>query len=350
MTTRRFTTMAALVAAALLFVGCKKGTNETATIDSPSVAEVATPTVTSEGMLWFASAEDFMETQRRVLEMGEAERIEWERKQGFMSYATKCEMIFEEFEANGINSDDDIYDFVNANSEYFYVREEDGEKYLTSYLEFSSYYHFVDANRILQIGNDLFKVFDEGVITAPISEKEKLLKVSSFYEPHQQSFRYFENNQTEFVSETKHEDGCDCKGKETVARKTNGNNRTYVRFYIDKVAILTGDPVIDAYYWEIDYFYNDYHMKIRPYHRILGIWYWCRRTISYNVNYSMASTNGMTHSGNKSGQDSGGKIDVILHRYTGNYKFASYGSITGYAATPDAYRILPCSTMDGWHE
>ena len=46
-------------------------------------------------------------------------------------------------------------------------------------------------------------------------------------------------------------------------------------------------------------------------------------------------------------QDLGGKIDVILHRYTGNYKFASYGSITGYAATPDAYRILPCSTMDG---
>lgn len=342
MTTKSMTRIAVVMAAFALFVGCKKEKAETKT-NEPQ----ATPI---EGMLHFNSAEEFAETQQKVTSMGDAERRDWERQQGFKSFATKCEELFEEFETKGINSDNDIYDFVKANPEYFYIREEDGEKYLTSYLEFSSYYQFVDENRMLQIGNNLIKVFDEGVITAPICEEEKLLNVSSFFEPAQESFSYFENNQTDFVSEVKHEDGCDCDPIETIARKTNDNNRTYARFYIDKVAILTGNSMLDSYYYENDVYYNDYRMKIRPYHRILGIWYWCRRTISYNVSYSMVSDEGHTHTGDTIGQDSGGKVDILLHRYMGKYIFASYGFITGYVATPDAYRTIPCSSMNGFHE
>lgn len=58
--------MAVLVSAALLFVGCKKETNETASADSPSVAEAAKPTVTAEGMLWFASAEELFDYLNNV--------------------------------------------------------------------------------------------------------------------------------------------------------------------------------------------------------------------------------------------------------------------------------------------
>ena len=336
------TRIAIVMAAFALFVGCKKEKAETKTNEPQS-----TPI---EGMLYFNSAEEFAETQQKVTAMNEAERRNWERQQGFKSFATKCEELFEKFEAKGINSDEDIIEFVKSNSEYFYIREEDGEKYLTSYLEFSSYYQFVDENRMLQIGENLIKVFDEGVISGPICEEEKLLNISSFYEPAQEGFNYYENGQTDFVSETKHEDGCDCDTKETIARKTNENNRTYVRFYIDKVAIQTGNAILDAYYYEYDMFYNDYRMKIRPYHRILGIWYWCRRTISYNVSYSMMSEQGYTYSGDTIGQESGGKVDILLHRYIGKYMFVSYGSITGYVATPDAYRSIPCSSMDGFHE
>lgn len=283
MTTKKFTLFAIVIAACILIVGCKKEKTEK-TISSTSEACV--------GTLHFNSSKEFRETQEKVLAMNEAERREWERQQGFKSYATKCEELFEELEAKGINSDEDIYNFVKENSDYFFIREEEGEKYLTSYLEFSSYYQFVDENRMLQIGNNVIKVFDEGVINAPIDKEEDLLNVTSFYEPAKEGFNYFETPKSEFYTEYKDddEDGCNCNHIETVARKTNGNNRTYVRFYINPVSIIDDNPLVTAYYQEMEYYYNDYKMKIRPYHRIMFVWYWCRRTISYNVSYTVYDT------------------------------------------------------------
>lgn len=85
------------------------------------------------GMLCFSTPEDFSEMRQKVLAMSEEERREWEKQQGFKSYATKCYELFEAFEAKGINSDQDIYDFVKENSDYFYIREEEGELYLSNY-------------------------------------------------------------------------------------------------------------------------------------------------------------------------------------------------------------------------
>ena len=213
---------------------------------------------------------------------------------------------------------------------------EDGEKYLTQYLEFSSYYQFVDENRMLQIGNNLIKVFDEGVITAPICEEEKLLNVSSFFEPAQESFSYFENNQTDFVSEVKHEDGCDCTKVEIVARKTNEDNRTYVRFYRE------GE-------------YNDYgfggityYMKIRPYKRILGVWYWCNRSIHYNVNYIVSSGyyGDGTHFGTLYGDYSGSCVNRSIFSDQMFIYRAFFLRLLGYASTPDARCNISCWVDD----
>ncbi len=339
MTTKRVTLFAIVLATCVLFVGCKKEKAEK-TVSSTLEACV--------GMLQFNSAEEFRETQEKVLAMNEAERREWERQQGFKSYATKCEELFEELEENGINSDEDIFHFVKENSDYFFIREEEGEQYLTSYLEFSSFYHFVDENRMLQIGNNIIKAFDEGIISAPIKERESLLNVTSFYEPASERFYYFEHILNDILSDPKdYPDGCNCDREEIIARKTNGNERTYVRFYIDNATIMTGDPGYDNFIYSQGLRNVCYHMKVRPYKKTLGVWYWCRRTITYNVNYSVYDNyNCHMVSDNKQGQDSGGKIDIILHSFEGYPNIEYYSSVTGYASTPNASCLITCSTIN----
>lgn len=342
--------MASLVVAiffVMLLLGCKKEQ------DNNNTAE----TNVSTGMLYFKSAEEFAETQQKVLAMSETERREWERQQGFKSYATKCEELFGEFEAKGINSDEDIYNFVKENSDYFYIREEEGEKYLASYLECSSYYQFVDENSILQIGENLIKVFDEGVIIAPIDQKERLSKVNSFYESAHESFLCLESQLSESFIESylsyfesrDNEDGCNCGRQETIVRKTNDNGyeRTYVRFYIQNGAIATGDSGYDSFLYGQGLRRVSYHMKVRPYRKNFGIWFWCRRTISYNVDYTIYDNyRCRTVSDNRQGQDIGGKIDIVLYSFEGFPNVEFFESLTGYASTPNASCIITCSTID----
>lgn len=345
MTTKRFILFAIIMAAFALFVGCKKEKDE-----SPANE----PQTSACGMLHFNSVGEFHETQEKVLAMNEAERREWERHQGFKSYATKCEELFEELETKGIDSDEDIYIFVKENSDYFYIREEEGEKYLTSYLEYSSYYQFVDENRMLRIGDNVVKVFDEGVIIAPIDQEEMLLNITSFYEPAHDSFSYYENELSEsylgsYVESKDDEDGCNCGSQETIVRKTNDNGyeRTYVRFYIYNGTIATGDSGYDAFLFGQGLRYVTYHMKVRPYRKNFGIWFWCQRTISYNVNYTVYDNDeGRLITDNKHGQDGGGKVDIVLYSFEGYYYVEYFSSITGYASTPNASCIITCNTIN----
>lgn len=220
-------------------------------------------------------------------------------------------------------------------------------------LEYSSYYQFVDENRMLRIGDNVIKVFDEGVISSPIALEERLLNVTSFFEPAQNSFGYFENQlQESFIesySESKsNEDGCNCGRQETIVRKTNDNGyeRTYVRFYIQNGTIMTGNTEYDNLLYGLGLRRVSYHMKVRPYRKNLGIWFWCQRTISYDVNYTVYDNyECRTISDNKQGQDGGGKIDIVLYSFEGFPNVEFFSSITGYASTPNASCIITCSTI-----
>ncbi len=319
---KSITLFAMLMATIVLFPGCKK----------EKTAELAATQVAS-GMLCFNSPEDFFETQQKVLAMSETERREWELQQGFESYATKCNELFEAFEAKGIESDEDIYNFVKENPDYFYIHVEDGEEYLISYLEYTPYYNIVDENRMFQIGREIYKIFDEGIIRTSVDKKTDLTKIRSFYESKQNDFAYYENHVFDSQEDLRYEDdGCDCHTFETIARKTNGNNRTYVRFYID-----CANP--DILGWGI----INYMMKIRPYKRTLGVWYWCRRTISYDINYCVLDDEEI--GGKVSGTKSGGVVDLCLHSCYGNLNASAFLSLTGFASTPNARRDITCPNL-----
>ena len=192
------------------------------------------------------------------------------------------------------------------------------------------YYQFVDENKMLQIGENVIKVFDEGVIIAPVDQEERLLNITSFYEPAQENFAYYENALSESQSVFKDDNECNCTSIEVVARGTNGNNRTYVRFYRDGLYNDYGFGTIT------------YYMKIRPYKRTLGVWYWCNRSIHYNIDYVLTNDFGGMPFGKLYGDYNGSCIEKQIKQYNMFIYNALYIQLSGYASTPDARCDVSC--------
>lgn len=302
----------AMVALALV-AGCKKED-----VNHDTKETVSTEKGTCKGMLRFSSAKDFAEVQRKVLAMGEDERREWERQQGFKSYATKCYELLENLEAKGINSDQDIYDFVKENSQYFYIREEGGDKYLSSYLEDMPYYYLVNEEQMLQIGDMFAKAFNEGTIWSK-SDNVCVLNAITHYDNQRQheGLTYFDTEKilpNEFIGDTHHrseqlgkkkypydddkqwEDVNTDICKSYISQRITHHNWIYseanrnvtkARAHVAQIY----DEGFGCYVYLLTY-----ETLIIPYHRVAGIWYRCQRCTSYDISSSWnVPLNGVTN-------------------------------------------------------
>ncbi len=349
MTTKRFTMFAIVMAAFVLLVGCKKEKTENVAF---------TPQASVSGMLHFNSAEEFLETQQMVLAMSETERREWERQQGFKSYATKCYELLEELEAKGINSDQDIYDFVNENSEYFYIYEENGEKYLQNRLENSVYKYYANEDQMLQMGNNVIKTFEKGIVSGTMDQLDIIMSIDSFenanndelsYIPLVRDNVYSNENSNAVVGNRDIEDSIwrDAKTKTNwsyISQRIKTGlfanaNRNVTKVYYE--SYIAGSYNIG----EATIYYNHWRIigSIRPWHRIAGIWYPSQRTKTYNIQTrwqydGMPSSDGYGHSSNYDGV--GGYEKVFLNRdYSTQLIDFEFTSFSGWSFTPDTPRI-----------
>lgn len=289
---------------AMLLVGCKKEQENNNTAET-----VTTEKNVSKGTLRFSSAEEFAEVRQKVLAMGEDERREWERQQGFKSYATKCFELLEDFQAKGIKSDEDIINFVKENSKYFYIREEGGDMYLSSYLEDTPYYYLVDEKQMLQIGDMFAKAFNEGTIWSK-SDNVSVLNAITHYDNQRQheGLTYFDTEKilpNEFIGDT-HNNSKQPSKKEYPYDvddqwPDDNNNNTYKSYISQRIThhnwiyseanrnvtktqafgITKYEPIPGNYVYLFTL-----ETLIIPYHRVAGIWYRCQRSTSYDISSS----------------------------------------------------------------
>ena len=311
---RKFTLliMTLLMATTFLFTGCNKEKDLGTT-------SIALPSEGSGAMLCFSSTEEFVETRQLLLFIDKEERVKWEREHGFQSYATKCEKLFEAFESKGIESDDDIYAFVDTCPDYFYIYlDNDGEKYLRSYLEMDVLYAFVNENRLIRIGNRVYKVYDDGIFAAEDAESLSQITIDNHHS-------FMDNSQGLLVFPRNEEKGDTKK----IFRVTNGNDRTLAEFRLQETPLFP---------WEVQFF-------MRPYHKSLGIWYWCNRHLSWDVSASWRwrqyddevypgfhSDNGSTAGSTEDTRSSYTYIFLPINWY--DVRDFSFTSIDGWAKTP----------------
>lgn len=352
MTTKRFTMFAIVMVMCVLFVGCKKEKTE-------NVAYA--PQTSVSGMLHFNSAEEFLETQQKVLAMSETERRKWEQQQGFKSYATKCYELLEKLEAKGISSDQDIYDFVNENSEYFYIYEENGEKYLQNRLENTLYRYLVNENQMMTQNNVAMKVFEEGIVTGPIKGINEMYSIEKFenvgfkngllYNPTETEIVDFTHYTSETESDTREIKDSIWRDAKTATKwsyigqriKTGlfaNANRNVTKVYFERYQYSTqmiGDVPTPIYHWRSV-------GTVKPYHRIAGIWYVCQRTKTYNIHTEWSYDN-MPSS--DSGSDTSIELEGIggYERIFFNNDYSTkpvefkFDEFSGWSFTPDTPQI-----------
>lgn len=356
MTTKRFTMFAIVMAAFVLLVGCKKEKTENVAF---------TPQASVSGMLYFNSAEEFLETQQMVLAMSETERREWEQQQGFKSYATKCNELLEDLEAKGINSDQDIYDFVKENSQYFFIREEGGDKYLSSYLEETPFNYLVNEKQILKIGDMCVKAFNEGTIWSK-SDNVSVLNAITHYDNQRQDERltYFDTEKIlpkEFIVDT-HNNSKQTRKKDYPYTEDSqweeANTNTYKSYISQRIThqnwlyseanrnVTKSQAQVVGFYDEgagVYVYLLTYETLIVPYHRVAGIWYGCQRSTSYDISSSWnVPLNGVTNY-HRNGTGSGYSTTVYSCTMLENPNVAAgftINTFSGWSSTLDTPKLI----------
>ena len=285
MKTNKLFFMSLLTITTFLLVGCKKEESTKNEI----VNNVCNYSVeVRNGMLCFRSAEDFLETRQMIMSMDEAERRDWERQQGFKSYATKCYELLEELESQG-RTDDDVCDFFKQYPEFFSIEAEGEDKVVRIILGKSSYFYFVNENRMMGLGKECLKAFETGVLVAPMNMVEELKTVGAFDDGSHSSHikaiplqslslldnqLFLNNSKTDTIIVL--ENTSSHKSLRATRKSWSSGNRNTIELVANRVYIPATENS-PAYYCS-DFFLYDY-----PEHRVAGLWYPAKRRINYDV-------------------------------------------------------------------
>lgn len=257
-------------------------------------------------VLHFESSDSLLSMMSAIIRMTDAERNEWEAANNFKSFYSKSNELLEIMDTTSINS---INNFVNTNSDYFYLSVQDGETYLSSYYDESLLGYLLNPYKIVSVADNYYKVFNEGYVVASEENKDYLYMIDSF-----NSNLYV--NYLNYIPSSRR-----VYDKETFESR-NGNDKLKVVFKIENHPL----------------FYNCALVNITPLHKIWGIWLKCKRTISADVYAEWRYSNGglaRTKSGfyTESNRKSFG-ISADLNFMTTYIDAGSFVNIDGWADTP----------------
>ena len=236
-----------------------------------------------EKILAFSSIEDYSETLTKVMSMTEQERLAWEQEQGFISFVTASTEVYERIAEKEL-SIEQLKEEILPLSEYLVLeQEESGDYILLHALESTPKRFIANKNRLLQIGNTLYKVFEHNVVMADVQYRLTLESLT------EETYRNAISNEIQLmICEDELKDDTYnipfngefqiIGGRRHIVerRNTNSSERIRVRVYFDKMPVrLAGHTVA----WDISVSFD-----AGAYNRVLGIWYVAQRTISYDIN------------------------------------------------------------------
>lgn len=212
-------------------------------------------------LLYFANKGEFKNMLNKVNNMSDDELIVWEEANGFKSYGMEAERLYKTIHPESFKSVEEVKSFVNENSHYLQLTElENGEYELDTKFDMTTEKYLMNTNQMYQIGDSIYKYFTEGMVVASSSELNVLLNEDVDFFREQGRLIYFES-----VNKSANEFLTDC-GISATWRSTNGKERLKVDIGVDK-----SDNEVTCSF------------LVRPYHKVLGIWYWCTRTVKADI-------------------------------------------------------------------
>ncbi|MEO9872627.1 hypothetical protein [Ekhidna sp.] len=131
-------------------------------------------------LLSFYSGQAVTDYLAQVENLSLDELILFEEARSFMSLQRKTEMIMDKLAETEFTSPQDLEEFVNKHSAYVKIVEEDGEKTIVRATEETTSHLLANVNGLFVIEEDRYKLFNEGLISVPVSQAEKLNEIIQF--------------------------------------------------------------------------------------------------------------------------------------------------------------------------
>ena len=229
------------------------------------------------------------------MSMTEQERLAWEQEQGFISFVTTSNEVYERIAEKEL-SIEQLKEEMLSLSEYLVLEQEESGNYVLLHaLESTPKRFLVNKNRILQIGNTLYKVFEHNVVMADVQHRSTLESLT------EKTYRNAISDEIQLMiceDELKDDahrvilDGFDVlapnKYRYLIERRnTNGSDRVRIRvgFDINRLRLDNHNYSLWGPLWG----------EAKAYTRILGIWYENTRTISCEFNILLDELNTSTN-------------------------------------------------------
>jgi hypothetical protein len=232
-----------------------------------------TPKTNSEQALnvpTFKSGESFIELGKTIYSFTHEERKKYEDSHGYKSFGRICDELYFSILPSKFKSIEEAEKFVSEHSEYIQlIPNDDGSLTLETVDYNNPYRYFMDINKIFRVDNSLFKVFEESIATTDSENLDNLMSLtavnlSSLNDEKIKVVNYKISGRENRLKD----DALNC-GSHKDNHVDNGDQRTHYELDIYEMDQM-GTQVYA-------------HYLVRPYNKVLGIWYWCQRTISATI-------------------------------------------------------------------
>ncbi len=224
---------------------------------------------TDKQMLKFESVSEFLSIRNKISEMTHEKISFLKSLSGFNSFSEEVDAFYHSIDFETFQSQENLLTFVRSYPQYLRIDyDENNEMIINPVLSNNLYKVFVNEDLKFQIGDSVYKTFENVTIGTHLLNQDVLngLKEGDIEQNLKDGsvFIFTKNEEMKLKDNT-----YNC-GTWQENRATNGNDRTYLR-----LGIITGQ------YTGGTEQYVEY--MVRPYKKTLGVWYWCTRTISCNI-------------------------------------------------------------------
>lgn len=233
---------------------------------------------TNDKILKFNSIEELNKHIDKTLKMNHNELKDLEESRGFKSFGRICDEIYFNLNIEKLTSFEQVEIYVNNHSDYlFFEKDEFGEIALETVFSKNPYRYVMNEDKLFILNNRVIKVFGNVLLSTNVENIEELKMLKDNY-----NISTLLNEKFEIFSEvnvkntfSQKDATYNCGNDLKEARVTTYNDRTKI-----SMQFTTQTQINNGTTWNllcVDW-------EVRPYKKILGIWYYCTRTLLWDFN------------------------------------------------------------------
>ena len=233
----------------------------------------------SSDFLHFNNYEEYFNVRNQVVSFSLEELIEYEESNGYVSFGRICDGKLREVVPEAFQNVNEVIAFVENNKEFFQlINDDDGELTFEVALSNNPDRYLVNSNRIFAIDNTVYKVFENVTISTELENLNELLTIDD-----ENLSKYIGRQEIRFLDRNV-----------SIPLKEDSYTKDGTYNCDDLIYVVQDSDDERTKLWlnwwaQYDENYGLYYVysgiSIRPYHRVLGIWWACSREVVCDISY-----------------------------------------------------------------